>query len=153
MKKKYDIIICDLPDPNTESIAKLYSNAFYQLALNRLNPNGMLVTQATSPTLTSNAFWCIEKTLESVGFSHRYPYHIDVPSFGNWGFVLASQQEIDFTFDEKIRTRFLEAEMLDHIFYFPKDTRTKNVLPNFLDQPILMEYYLDHWRRLNHEAK
>lgn len=152
-EQKYDVIICDLPDPNTESVAKLYSNAFYQLALNRLNPNGLIVTQATSPTLTSNAFWCIEKTMETVGFTYRYPYHIDVPSFGNWGFVLASQNAIDFSFDDKIRTRFLEAEMLDHIFYFPKDTRSKDVLPNFLDQPMLMEYYLEHWRRLNHEAK
>lgn len=152
-EKKYDIIICDLPDPNTESIAKLYSNAFYQLALNRLKTNGLLVTQATSPTLTPNAFWCIEKTLEVVGFAHRYPYHIDVPSFGNWGFVMAAQLPVDFSFDKSIRTRFLEAELFEHIFYFPKDTRTKNVLPNFLDQPILMAYYLEHWRRLNHEAK
>lgn len=152
-EKKYDLIICDLPDPNTEGIAKLYSNAFYQLALNRLNPEGMLVTQATSPTLTPNSFWCIEKTLEAVGFSHRYPYHINVPSFGNWGFVLASQRALDFNYDKSIQTRFLEAEIFEHLFYFPKDTRTKNVLPNYLDQPILMEYYLEHWRRLNHEAK
>jgi len=152
-EKKYDLIICDLPDPNTESIAKLYSNAFYQLALNRLNPNGLIVTQATSPTLTSNAFWCIEKTLEEVGFAYRYPYHIDVPSFGNWGFILASNQKLSFQFNEEIQTRFLEKEILDHIFYFPKDTRTKTVLPNFLDQPILMEYYREHGRRLNHEAK
>ena len=122
--KKYDVIICDLPDPNTESIAKLYSNAFYQLAFNRLNTNGLLVTQATSPTLTTNAFWCIKATLESVGFDHCYPYHIDVPSFGNWGFCLASRKPVSFAFDSKIPTRFLEKEMLEHIFYFPKDTRT-----------------------------
>jgi hypothetical protein len=28
-----------------------------------------------------------------------------------------------------------------------------NILPNNLDQPILLEYYLEHWRSLNNEAK
>jgi len=152
-KDQYDIIICDLPDPNSESLAKLYSQAFYKLALSRLNEDGLLVTQATSPTLTPNAFWCIDKTLSESGFEFTYPYHVNVPSFGNWGFILASKRPLFFQYDEDITTSFLEPSMLQHIFYFPKDTRVKGVLPNLLDQPILMEYYLDHWRRLNHEQR
>lgn len=150
---QYDVIICDLPDPNSESIAKLYSNAFYQLTLQRLSENGILVTQATSPTLTPQAFWCIEKTLEVSGFPHRYPYHVNVPSFGNWGFILTSRNEISFQYQDEIPTRFLEKESLNHLFYFPKDTRLIDILPNYLDSPILLEYYLDHWRRINNEAK
>ena len=149
----YDVIICDLPDPNTESIAKLYSQAFYKLAHSKLRKNGLLVTQATSPTLTPNAFWCIEKTLEASGFTFQYPYQVNVPSFGNWGFILASDQQILFQYDETVLTSFLEPQMLNHIFYFPKDKRVKGLLPNQLDQPILMEYYLEHWRRLNHEVR
>ena len=152
-KEQFDIIICDLPDPNSESIAKLYSQAFYKLAISRLSSEGLLVTQATSPTLTPNAFWCIEETLKISGFDYTYPYHVNVPSFGNWGFVMASKRQLFFQYDESIPTTFLEPSMLQHIFYFPKDTRTKSVLPNFLDQPILMEYYLEHWRRLNHEQR
>jgi len=149
----YDIIVCDLPDPNSENITKLYSNAFYKLAKKNLNKDGLLVTQATSPTLTPNAFWCIEKTLETSGFSHRYPFHINVPSFGNWGFVLAAANPINFKYKTSIPTRFLDEKMLSHIFYFPKDTRVPNILSNYLDQPILLEYYLEHWQRLNHESK
>ncbi len=152
-KTPYDIIVCDLPDPNSESISKLYSNAFYKLANKNLDKNGLLVTQATSPTLTPNAFWCIEKTLETSGFSYRYPFHIDVPSFGNWGFVLAAASPINFKYDDSIATRFLDQEMLSHMFYFPKDTRVPNVLSNYLDQPIILSYYLEHWQRLNHESK
>lgn len=152
-EETYDLIICDLPDPNSESIAKLYSSAFYQLAVNRLTENGILITQATSPSFTPNAFWCIHKTIQSVGFQHTYPYHLNVPSFGDWGFVLASKQPLDFQFRGDIPTRFLEDSSFDHLFYFSKDIAAVNVLPNYLDQPIVMEYYLDHWRMLNNEEK
>ena len=151
--QSYDVIICDLPDPNSESIAKLYSQAFYQLAKSRLSEGGLLVTQATSPTLTPDAFWCIEETLGASGFAHTYPYQVNVPSFGNWGFILASSKQVFFTYDEDIPTLFLEPQMLNHIFYFSKDNRSKGMIPNQLDQPILMEYYLEHWRRLNHEKR
>jgi len=152
-KQQYDVIICDLPDPNTEGLAKLYSNAFYQLVLNHLSNAGIIVTQATSPTLTPNSFWCIEKTLEKVGFTHRYPFHVVVPSFGNWGFIMAAKMHLKLKYNDLIETKFLERDMLKHMFYFPKDTRGVNVLPNNLDQPVLMEYYLEHWRSLNNEAK
>ncbi|MEM8907385.1 MAG: polyamine aminopropyltransferase [Bacteroidota bacterium] len=150
---QYDLIICDLPDPNSESLAKLYSNAFYQIARSKLSGKGLLVTQATSPTLTPQAFWSIHKTLSISGFTHCYPYHVDVPSFGNWGFVLATGQPIDFQYNADIPTRFLESDLLQHWFYFPKDTRLVEVEANYLDQPVLLDYYLDHWHQLNHEAK
>ncbi len=151
--KKYDVIICDLPDPNSESLAKLYSNAFYQLVINHLNKDGLLVTQATSPTLTSKAFWCIEKTLDQVGFAYRYPYQVNMPSFGNWGFIIASHAPISWRYNQAIETRFLDKDIIEHLLYFPKDTRTENVMANNLDQPVIMDYYLDHWRRLNNEPK
>ena len=151
--EQYDVIIGDLPDPNSESIAKLYSNAFYKLVLRNLSPDGLFVTQATSSTLTPNAFWCIDTTLESVGFKYRYPYSINVPSFGNWGFILASRNELELKYNNAITTKYLEEEILKHLFYFPKDIRVGNILPNNLDQPILLEYYLEHWRSLNNEAK
>lgn len=152
-KQSYDVIICDLPDPNSENIAKLYSRAFYQLVKSRLSKDGLMVTQGTSPTLTPNAFWCIEKTIADSGFDFQYPYQVNVPSFGNWGFILGSPKQILFTYDESIPTSFFEPQMLNHIFYFPKDNRAKGIAPNYLDQPILMEYYLEHWRRLNHEER
>lgn len=152
-QETYDLIICDLPDPNSESLAKLYSRAFYQLAYNHLTEDGMVVTQATSPSFTPNAFWCIHKTVQLVEFSHIYPYHLNVPSFGDWGFILASKKNLAFQFRPDIPTRFLEASSFDHLFYFPKDIAQRDVLSNYLDQPIVMEYYLDHWRMLNNEVK
>ncbi len=152
-EEQYDIIICDLPDPGNESLARLYSNAFYHLVWAKLNPNGIFVSQATSPDLTPNAFWCINQTIKEAGFSITYPYSVYVPSFGNWGFIMASKLPIEIGFREDIPTQFLERESLEHLFYFPKDKRVKNALPNNLDQPILLEYYLEHWRNLNNEPK
>jgi len=152
-ENKYDLIIADLPDPTSETLARLYSNAFYKLALKRLNRDGILCTQATSSELTKNAFWCINKTLLQSGFQYTYPYRINVPSFGNWGFIVAKQSPIQFNFDASIQTKFLEKKSFEHIFYFPKDTRVTDVIPNNIDQPILMDYYLEHWRDLNHDAK
>lgn len=152
-KDVYDVIISDLPDPTSETLARLYSNAFYKLAINRLKPDGIFCTQATSSELTKNAFWCINETILQSGFQYSYPYRINVPSFGNWGFIVASHQSVDFEFDPRIQTKFLEENSFDHIFYFPKDTRVKDIVPNNIDQPILMDYYLAHWRDLNHDAK
>ncbi len=36
------------------------------------------------------SYWCIVDTLKEAGF-HTWPYHVYVPSFGEWGFTLAGQ--------------------------------------------------------------
>jgi len=35
-----------------------------------------------------DSFWCIAQTLKQAGLQ-THPYHVYVPSFGEWGFVLA----------------------------------------------------------------
>ena len=54
-----------------------------------LSPGGRLVVQGGSPYFAADAFWAIDATLRATGFATR-PYHADVPSFGDWGFVLAA---------------------------------------------------------------
>jgi spermidine synthase len=123
------------------------------LVQNALSGTGVFVTQATSPELSPTAFWCIEETLKASGFEYAYPYHINVPSFGNWGFVLASQNALTFQVKPELDLNFIETESLDHIFYFPPDVQrnTVEVEANRLDRPIIMDYYLKHWRSLNAE--
>ncbi|GLR16619.1 polyamine aminopropyltransferase 1 [Portibacter lacus] len=150
-EKKFDLIIADLPDPTNESLSRLYSISFYNLVQNSLNEGGAFVTQATSPELSPSAFWCIEKSMIESGFKKTYPYSINVPSFGNWGFVLASKQEMDFAIRPELELKFLEAESFDHIFYFPSDIKVSEVESNRLDRPVIMKYYLKHWRSLHAE--
>ncbi len=151
---KFDAIIMDLPDPTNESIARLYSSVFFNLVLQRLTKNGVAVTQATSPELTKNAFWCINETIKASGFQYSFPYRVNVPSFGNWGFIMAKNHPFlkdhlrsDISYD------YLEDAILDQIYYFPKDIRIKDTKINELDAPVLLEYYLDHWRSLQGQER
>lgn len=150
----YDLIIADLPDPTNESLSRLYSETFYTMCLQRLSQQGLFVTQATSPELATDAFYCIEKTILASGFKHTYPYHANVPSFGNWGFIAASTTKQQFRINKYIDLDFVNDSFLQHCFFFPKDVQpTEKLQVNRLDKPILMQYYLDHWRQLQSEPR
>ena len=139
-KEQYDLIIVDLPDPNCESLNKLYSNVFYRMCGNRLKDTGVMVVQSTSPYYAPRAFWCINRTIESEGFYVK-PYHLQVPAFGDWGFNMASRSELteDLTFD--VETRYLTEDNVLALFRFGKDEVDENVEINRLTKPVLMEYY------------
>ena len=51
----FDLIIVDLPDPNSESLNKLYSNIFYRMCGNHLKDDGVMVVQSTSPYYATKA--------------------------------------------------------------------------------------------------
>ncbi len=149
----YDVIIADLPDPTNDNLSRLYSKEFYQLAKKRLTPNGVFVTQATSPFHTTEAYWCIGESIKEGGFKHLYPYHSYVPSFGEWGFHMASNHELDYNnidFDD-VETRFLSKETAPNLFSFEKDVVVKEIFPNSLDHPVLLDYYLKDWERWSRE--
>lgn len=144
-RQQYDFIICDLPDPNNISLARLYSKHFYSLMRRNLSADGIFVTQATSPYFATEAFWCINKTVQAA-FSHVYPYHAHIPSFGDWGFVLAAKQEKKTqSATLRVKTEFFDLNMVNSLFTFEKDIRPVNVAVNKLDQPILLKYYLKGW--------
>lgn len=83
-----DVLIVDLPDPNSIELAKLYSREFYRKARRALARDGVMVVQATSPYHARETFLCIRRTIASAGFG-TLPTHDNVPSFGDWGWVLA----------------------------------------------------------------
>lgn len=141
-EEKFDVIIVDLPDPNNESLNKLYSNVFYRLCSNALNPEGILTVQSTSPYYATKAFWCINKTIASEGFYVK-PYHLQVPAFGDWGFNLASKKELDENLHITVDTKYLNDENAKSLFTFGKDEIADNVELNTLSKPQLMQYYME----------
>lgn len=146
-EKLFDFIISDLPDPNNSALARLYSRQFYQLIRNNLSEDGIFVTQATSPYFVTEAFWSIVKTIGSAGFENLYPYHAQVPSFGDWGFVLAANQTKDILNPKiVVKTKFLDHNNFASLFIFEKDVLAGDVKVNRLDQPILLNYYLKGWK-------
>lgn len=147
----YDVIVCDLPDPTTDAVARLYSVAFFGLCRARLAPAGALVTQATGPFHTDEAFWCVGATLRSAGFDRVYPYHSYVASFGDWGFWLSpgSSPARPLAFD----TRYYSPRQHETDRVLPADIPPRAVEPNTLNRPRLLDYYLDDWRRLSRETQ
>ncbi|WP_138415916.1 polyamine aminopropyltransferase [Aquibacillus sediminis] len=150
----YDVIIVDLPDPNDESLNKLYTKEFYSLARNHLVPGGAMMVQATSPVFATEVYWTISETIASTGF-HTENLHVDVPSFGNWGFVLASRDPVELSdLEFSVSTRFLTTEVLQGLTLFGKDEdkhiekdngRIKEIKPNTLIDPRLIQIYEKEW--------
>lgn len=150
-KDMFDVILIDLPDPNDENLNKLYTNIFYRLAANHLNEDGVMALQSTSPYYAKNAFWCINKTIEEEGLN-VIPYHVEVPSFGDWGFQLVSKKPINTTSIKiDVDTEFLTNETLSGVFLFADDERAdkEKLKTNTLARPQLITYYLEavsNWR-------
>lgn len=67
-ENKYDIIICDFPDPDTDIFNKLYSTEMYKRLKQLLNVGGAMTVQSGSLVPESKCFKCIEKTLRASGF-------------------------------------------------------------------------------------
>ena len=87
--KQYDVIVADLPDPGHPDLNRLYSDYFYGRIRQLLSPDGVFVTQSTSPFHATEAFLSIGATLASVGFETEQ-YHANVPSFGQWGWTIGT---------------------------------------------------------------
>jgi len=156
-----DVVIIDLPDPNTIELTKLYSVEFYLKLRRRLNPGAVMVVQSTSPYHAKESFLCIERTLRAAGFA-TLPYHENVPSFGDWGWILAwepERRQTDLLADAASLDGFrLPAEELRHLTpevfrasqIFGKGAlETENETPNRLMEPVLLRFYLaESWREL-----
>lgn len=149
----YNVIIADLPDPSNESISRLYSTSFYKLILQNLTRDGIFVTQASSVFHTRNAFWCIHETMKYSGFEYILPYHTYVPSFGDWGFILASNFDLsNVKWNTCIKTKYITNEQWDVMKHFDIDiTAPKNIEINRMDDARLLRYFLDDWNKWSKE--
>lgn len=151
----YDVIISDLPDPNSEATAKLYTTQFFQLAKRSLTADGIFITQSGEIYMANSAFSCIVNTINEV-FPHVTPYHTYVPSFGDWGFIITSKKELDF---EKLKipidfqTKFLTNRTMQESFVWPKDIPIKATSINTMDNPIILQYFLEDWEKWKVELK
>lgn len=146
----YDVIIIDLPDPNNSSLARLYSKEFYKTVKNNLSISGVMVTQATSPFFSAEAYWCINESLKAAGFKRTYPYHIYVPSFGDWGFIMASN--IRYNVDDiniSVNTKFIDKDIVHSAFKLERDVQRDNIEYSTMDKPKILDYYLAGWRYWN----
>ena len=99
--------------------------------------------------MARTSFWCVAETLEAAGLFTR-AYHVAVPSFGEWGYVLARDTPFDVPTDlPPVPLKYLNDAVLPTLFVFPADmTRVKTEV-NRLDNQILVSYYEREWKRWN----
>jgi spermidine synthase len=132
----------------------LYSHEFYTLCKRKLRNNGLIVTQAGSPYYATKAYNCIDKTLQSAGFT-TVKMHNQVLSMGEWGWIFGSKntnitsntlkdklKAISFT---NVSTNWINNEAMQLITSFGKDLVLVNddVEVNKVHNPVLYQYYLD----------
>jgi spermidine synthase len=144
----YDVIIVDFPDPTNFSIGKLYTNTFYALLEQRLAASGYAVIQTTSPLVARQSFWTVVATIESVGL-HAYPYHANVPSFGEWGYVIASRRPWHAPAALPDGLRFLSVANVPPLFDFPRDMDRVPAEVNRLSNQVLVTTYEREWGKLH----
>ena len=86
------MIVVDFPDPTNFSIGKLYTTSFYALVDQHLLAGGYAVVQTTSPLIARKQL-LDRRDDDRGGRPHGVtPYHAHVPSFGEWGFIIASRR-------------------------------------------------------------
>ncbi|WP_208347042.1 polyamine aminopropyltransferase [Pseudaestuariivita rosea] len=152
-QQQYDVIILDLPDPKSIGLSKLYSVEFYGILSERLSANGIMVTQAGSPLFATKAFWSIYETLAQArnpvspgNGLIAVPYHSYVPSFGQWGFVMAMQRPLDIdtpTFPEELN--YMTTDVWYAAQIFGSDTGYTEVEANTIKSHPLIGYYEEGW--------
>ncbi|MFR9723178.1 polyamine aminopropyltransferase [Streptomyces sp. MS19] len=144
----YDAVIVDFPDPEDTATAKLYSVEMYAMLANVLASDGRLVVQSGSPFFAPRTYWSVDASLAEAGFATT-PYQVDVPSFGNWGFVLAAAGDAPPALRlpaDVPPLRFLDDAVLDAATVFPLDRRHEDVRASTLMDPAVLEYARGEWQ-------
>ncbi|MBP7545422.1 MAG: polyamine aminopropyltransferase [Acidovorax sp.] len=143
-QEMFDVIVVDFPDPTNFAIGKLYTQSFYALLEQRLAASGYAVVQTTSPLVARRSFWTVVHTIESMGL-HTTPYHAHVPSFGEWGFVLASRRPWHMPQSLPPGLRFLDTASLALLLDFPRDMARVPTEVQRLSNQILVHTYEQEW--------
>ncbi len=152
--KKFDLVILDLPDPNNDILATFYSLEFYNDVYSLLDEGGIMATQATQAdwALEADGYVIIANTLEQSKFPIVRMYVQYIPSFGQWGFAIASKRydPLQISDDEiadviaDVETNTYSEETHFSLFALPpwliKDMENTHLI-NTIDKPVIIKEY------------
>jgi len=135
---------------NNQSMSSEKLTAFAEDAFSFINQPGVMYDrviidmpdQSSSPFFTRNVYWSIESTLDAV-FENTYSYQTSLPSFGIWGFHMASNQQqfpSEWSFD--IETKSLTTETMRASSIFGKDIAKLDAPVNSIMEPKLYQLYV-----------
>jgi spermidine synthase len=143
----FDVVVIDFPDPSNFSLGKLYTTTFYELVDQHLAADGYMVVQTTSPLVARKSFWTVAATLEAVGLQTT-PYHVHVPSFGEWGFILAGHRPWHMPAALPAGLRFLTVPGFAALLDFPPDMARVAAEPNRLSNQVLVQTFEAEWGKV-----
>ena len=136
--ERFDVFVIDVPDPLEAGPAYLlYTQEFYLLLRERMNPGGVMVAQSgpTGPSFYEQCFSAVANTVSSV-FPMVALSETFVPSFGStWGFVIGSLgpdparmtvEDADRRLSERVtgELRYFDGTTLKGMVSVPKYLRT-----------------------------
>lgn len=145
-KPRFDAVFIDLPDPSNFSIGKLYTTSFYRLLHTVMGDDSLAVVQSTSPLVARKSFWCVNNTLNASGFLTA-PYHVLVPAFGDWGYVIASTRPYHPPQQFPTGLRFVDPSSVRDMFDFPPDMAHIDTKIQRLDDQALIHYFDEEWSK------
>ena len=149
----FDLIIADLTVPQSIDAAGLHNIDFYQNIVKILKADGLIASNAISPSKFPDAYWCIYNSMRTATFNVR-PYRIVMPSFQaegygpDWGFFIASRQPIakdELCHDgaiPKSNTQLKSGQQIERLFAFPEQIAARRELsrPAAANSDILLHY-------------
>ena len=141
--KQYKVSVGDKLDVEKIAAAEGETATFDQV----LAAGGWIVVQTTSPLIARRSFWTVVATLEAVGYG-AWPYHANVPSFGEWGFVLAGRRPWPGVRALPQGLRFLTVEGMPALLQFPPDMARVPAEPNRLSNQVLVTTFEDEWGKV-----
>lgn len=150
----FDAIIVDLPDPSHPDLNKLYSVNFYARLKQLLAGDGLIAIQSTSPYHAKDSFISIGKTVEAANFSSVQQYHDNVPSFGEWGWTIASKMgaspltRLKALNSLQVTHKWLTLPMIKNSFEFPLNfyENKRDVPINYLGSHAIYQLHQNAWR-------
>jgi len=127
-------------------LGKLYTVSFYRELYKAMKDDGIVVVQATSPYVAKHSFWIINESIRRAGFK-TVPYHCHVPSFGEWGYILAtkSDQVADVLTNLPKGLRFIEKDSWSVLTNFSPDMRVDKSPYNTLNNQVLVNTFDREW--------
>ncbi|MET9464872.1 polyamine aminopropyltransferase [Streptomyces sp. NPDC006544] len=154
-RRRFDVIVSDLPDPGITPSTKLYSQEFYGLVGRALSPGGRLAVHAGPLATRARSFWTVEATLRAAGL-RTVPYSTGGRLSGyaagpdrvlgagagaappqDWGFVLAARERVPALRVDRDTPalRSLSARSLDDAARDAERTRVPGLPPSTLPHP------------------
>ena len=94
----FDIVICDLPDPELNAATGLYSPVFWKDMYARMSPNSVVITHCgpVAPVSVDGMAlaYSVRDAMVAAGFAEPRLGKVAIPSFqSEWGFLVATKAE------------------------------------------------------------